>query len=178
MNKRQLLGVLPALCHGLLTTADAGGATDSSRARNTVRVIEVDEVTLTLTHHGARLHGELTAPTRGWLAAGFNLAAQLRDTRFMIAATCVAYQRFEEHIAVVPQHHSVVSLGLTPNLADTSGDCDKRTSTARFSFPDQFPDGPPLCLAPGTRVQVMLAWSHEPDFDHHSAWRRHVEVEL
>jgi hypothetical protein len=129
-------------------------------------------------HAGGRLHAELSAPTRGWIAAGFGATPDLRGLRFVIAATATPPIRVEEHLALVPEHKPVQELGLAPAIADIAGGHDGARSWLRFSLPQRSADGSLPGLGPGARIWTMLAWSHEADFDHHSAFRGHVETTL
>jgi hypothetical protein len=128
-------------------------------------------------HADGRLHGTLTAPTTGWIAVGFNMSRGFRGTRFVIA---VARQTLtvEMHVALVPDHPTIESLGGRSGLADVSGRNDEHGSTLSFSLPHSNTAPFPLELSPGTPVHLMLAWSHETDFAHHSAWRRHLDAVL
>lgn len=174
MNKRQFL-------HGTLTFASgltASGASRPVTAEDQARRIDDDQVTFSWKHRGDRLFGELSAPTAGWIAVGFNERRRLKDTRFVIAAVATSPIRAAEHIALVPDHRDVATLGLLPALDHVSGSHRSGLSRLRFSLPHEFPGRPALQLAPGASIHLMLAWSHETDFTHHSAWRRHYDVQL
>lgn len=142
------------------------------------KVLEFDGVSFGWTHHGDRLAGVFTAPTSGWIAIGFNNEPILQNTHFVIAAVSAAPVRIEEHIAIVPNHRRVEELGRSPALLDAEGHFENGVSSLSFAVPHDFPGRPELKLAPGNDVSVMLAWSREADFDHHSAWRRQVAVVL
>jgi len=86
--------------------------------------------------------------------------------------------RAEEHVALVPNHKPVTELGLDSTLQDVSGKYGNGFSHVSFTLADSFNDRDSLSLAPGNQVHLMLAWSHEPDFNHHSAWRSHVDIIL
>lgn len=130
-------------------------------------------------HHAAgRLHARLSAPTSGWIAAGFAEAPGLRGARFVIAAPALTPLRVEEHVARVPDHRRIEDLGLAPAIADVAGGHEDGRAWLRFSLPHRHPDGSLPDLAPGASVRTLLAWSHAADFDHHSAFRRHTAVTL
>lgn len=175
MNKRQFLSLaafgLGTLSGGLSTTA------------NDTRQLQEAGTQFRWSHKDNRLTGHLSAPTTGWIAVGFNADATLRNTRFIIAHISGTHVRAEEHIALVPGHRDVVELGLTPTLSDIRGIYDKNLSHLRFSLPHYIPgnadpDLPALSLSPGSQVHLMLAWSHAPEFEHHSAWRKHFNITL
>jgi hypothetical protein len=156
----------------------AAGALVSRAAAETGKTVADDGVRFAWSHRGGRLHAILEAPTRGWIAAGFNAAATLEGTRFVIAAVALARIVAEEHIALVPDHKRVELLGGAPALRDVEGAFATGVSRLRFSLPEAVPGPHPLDLGPGRRTHLMLAWSMAPEFDHHSAWRRHYDVTL
>jgi hypothetical protein len=163
MTKRDLLRGLTAT--GLLAAAPARAA--SGR-------IATDGVILVWRHAESRLFAEFSAPAPGWVAVGFNATHGLAGTRFVIAAPA----RIEERLALVPDHVRVESRGLGTGLGDASFARVRGTAVLRFSLPHRFPDSPELRLDAGHRAHVMLAWSHDDDFAHHSAWRRHFDAVL
>mgnify|MGYP000882981820 CR=1 FL=1 len=160
---------------GAAAGAVAAGAADSAGAP---RVLSDGGVSFSWSHRGGRLHATLRAPTRGWIAAGFNNRRTLEGTRFVIAAVAAAPIVVEEHIALVPDHRRVDRLGGTPALADVAGGFVGGVSRCDFSLPEAVVGAFPLDLAPGRPAYLMLAWSMEPEFDHHSAWRKHYDVTL
>lgn len=134
------------------------------------RRIVADGAVFAWRHAEGRIACEFDAPAPGWVAVGFNAARQLRGTRFVIAATSPV--RIEERIARVPAHVPAAHAALvSATVARQHG----RTRLA-FAWPHEIPGGP--LLAPGTSAHAMLAWWHDDDFQHHSAWRRHFDVVL
>ena len=130
-------------------------------------------------HEADRLYGDLSAPGTGWLAVGFNDARRLDGTRFVIAAVAEAPPRAEVHIALPPDHRTVEALTGSPSgLGDLTGRFEDGRSILSFSLPHRTADRFSRDLSPGRTTHLMLAWSHAPDFDHHSAWRGHVDVVL
>ncbi len=169
MHRRSLIAgpLIATLVSRLARAADHGPGHISAGA-----------VTFDWFHRDGRLFGTLTAPMPGWLAVGFNADQQLAGTRFVIAALIESRLRAEEHVALVPDHPEIGTLGGTSGLADLSArQQDGRTRLA-FSLPHVGTGLHAMDLSPGTRSHLMLAWSHDPDFDHHSAWRRHYDVTL
>ena len=169
MRRRTMLATIGG---AVLAPMAPSGAQQSS-----ARHVAIDGVTFDWRHGDDRLYGTLTAPTSGWIAVGFNISRSLKGTRFVIA---VARQKptAEMHVALVPEHPTIESLGGQSGLADVTGRSDDTQSTVRFSLPHVNAAPFALELSPGTPVYLMLAWSHETDFAHHSAWRRHFDVVL
>ncbi len=129
-------------------------------------------------HSKDRLHGMLRAQTKGWIAVGFNERPELAGTRFVIAAPSVTPLVADEHIALVPNHAEISTLGLSRAVSDVWGRYAGGWSELSFSLPHVFADRPALRLNGGEDVHLMLAWSRAPEFDHHSAWRGQFRTRL
>ncbi|MEM6312306.1 MAG: DOMON domain-containing protein [Pseudomonadota bacterium] len=165
MNRRTFAAGLGLTCLSLTATA-----------KSAQREIELDGTQFAFWQGQGRLHARFTAPTDGWLAAGFNNDQRLEQTRFVIGAMRAGGFYAEEHIAVGPGHPTVQSLGFAPAVTDVVGEIWSNRSTMAFSLPHVFPDTPNPRLTPGTTTYLMLAWSQDTDFQHHSAWRRHLTI--
>lgn len=183
MNKRKFLNMSLAMMSSLSLRADpatsqeARGSGSEAVRGNHPAIVDAG-VEFTWRHEADRVRGTLTAPTDGWIAVGFNEISSLRNTWFVIAAVSASPIRAEEHIALVPAHKNIADLGLEPGLEHVSGYYRDGRSRLEFSLPHTRPKRPSLRLDPGAGIYLMLAWSHEPDFDHHSAWRRHYDIVL
>lgn len=167
MNRRRFVTSL-----GLSFTA--ASALASSSPEN----FSIDGTTFRSWHANGRLISTFTAPTLGWVAVGFNNQQRLKGTRFVVGAMISNSFYTEEHIAVVPGHPKVQELGLEAAVEDVMGSVSNHETTMQFSLPHLSVDSDNPTLLPGTSSYLMLAWSHQTDFDHHSAWRRHLSVEL
>lgn len=152
----------------------------------TTNQITTDGVFFSWYHHKDRLFGDLRAPTKGWIAVGFNDTPTLEGTYFVIAHVQQDDIYVEEHIAQPPRHLDVRQLDRIPQIDDLQGayhpdrpkERHRGMSWLSFSLPKHFPNGHAPNLSPGQKTHLMMAWSHEADFNHHSAWRRHFDVIL
>ena len=143
------------------------------------RTLSLGDMDFNWRHIEDRLFGRLSAPGSGWLAVGFNRDRQLAGTRFVIAAVAGQEIEAEVHVAQPPNHRSIEELTGQPSaLADLSGHFDGRRSALAFSLPHRTSDRWSQDISSGQRSHLMLAWSHEADFTHHSAWRGHKDVVL
>lgn len=140
--------------------------------------LSTDGTSFRARHTSGRLMSNFTAPTRGWVAVGFNNQERLEGTRFVIGAMRQDRFHVEEHIAVGPGHPRVQDLGLEGAVQDVTGAVSNDQTMIAFSLPHVFADTDNPTLLSGTSSYLMLAWSHETDFGHHSAWRRHFVTEL
>lgn len=86
--------------------------------------------------------------------------------------------RVEMHVALVPEHPPIETLGGHSGLSDVRGKFSAGVSQVSFSLPTQQGEPYPANLAAGHTTYLMLAWSVAPEFDHHSAWRQQFATVL
>lgn len=156
-----------------ITSANDTGATGDDWS-----TLSKNGMTLRWRHADDRFYAELFAPTDGWLAVGFNERATLAGTRFVIGHIKGGEPYAEVHLAQPPQHRNVQELGGQPDLQLIDGDIKNGVSRIQFSLPQQGTAPYALNLAPGQTIHLMLAWSQDPDFTHHSAMRVHLPLAL
>lgn len=171
MNKRQFLLSASA-------TIGVASQTTSTAKAGSEKSVERDGVVFKWHHQDGRLFGELSAPTDGWIAVGFNAEKSLRGTYFVMAAVSTASFHAEEHIAIVPQHKRIAELGWSETLVRLSSSYTNGRSQISFSIAANPDLQHGIALWQGAQTHMMLAWSHESDFNHHSAWRQHFDVTL
>jgi len=162
----------------LCAATGASSIITSSAKADPAREVVIDGVSFRWTFQDGRLVGELSAPTRGWIAVGFHAQAGLEGTYFVIASVADDVQRIEEHFAVVPNHIPIADLGWPNTARLQAGQFQDGVSSMSFSIAATSPSGARVALQSGRHVNLMLAWSHEADFDHHSAWRKHIAISL
>ena len=171
MNKREFLLSASA-------TMSVAGQTIGSATAETHKSVERDGTVFQWYHQGNKLFGKLSAPTDGWFAVGFNGGQSLRGTYFVIAAVSSVPINAKEHIALVPQHKRLGELGWDETLVPLESSFSNGRSEISFSVVAR-PDPPHgVALNPGAQTHMMLAWSRDVDFDHHSAWREHLDITL
>jgi hypothetical protein len=155
---------------GLLIAAPA--AAQVSRPAGERKSWQAAGMTLSWAHRDEAVHFEMRAPTRGWLALGFNDKAEMAGTRFLIATFAEGVVRVEVHLAGADGRHASVASG-EPSawLRGVEAWTDERETQLAFVVPHQAGEFAPLSLTPGSRLFAMLAWSVSTDLDHHSRQR-------
>jgi hypothetical protein len=127
---------------------------------------------------GDMLHGRMRAPTRGWVAVGFNHRPTLDGTRLVMGYVRDGATVVEEHVAAPPVHHRKRDLGWKEGLGQVSGTEDARSTFIEFTLALDTGEPRDVALVPGRTYHLTLAWSHEDDLQHHSAMRTAVDVTL
>jgi hypothetical protein len=120
----------------------------------------------------------MSAATSGWITVGFNTRSELQGARLVMGRVVAGRAHAEVHIAQPPRHvHRRTPEG-RERVSDVSGQQAGGRTHVCFSMPLKPSDAEDVTLVTGAPVHLILAWSREADFDHHSAQRESVEVML
>lgn len=133
--------------------------------------------------HRDRLFIEMAAPTMGWVAVGFNMRRQLSGSLLIMGAVLsTGIVHVEDHaILRVGEHQSRSALGEASLLANVSGSQARRGrahTQIQFSLPTSSNDNYMLLLTRGMDYHLIMAYSVETDFQHHSRVRIWEKVTL
>lgn len=153
------------------------GLSTNEEAENKIIIAE-DGIGFSLAQNTAGLRVCFFAPTDGWLAVGFNNQADLAGTRFLISALENNVLRHAEHIARQPAHEPIERLGGNTEFFSITMSQTGSGSALIFSVPRNIAPPFPLDLSLGATATLMLAYSTDTDFTHHSTWRRHFPLTL
>jgi hypothetical protein len=124
------------------------------------------------------LHACVEAATTGWIAVGFSPRAELAGTRLVMVRVVGGHAHAEMHIAEPPQHHHRRRADGTEWVREVTGQQANGVTQVCFTIPLRTDAVGDTALHPGQAVHMVLAWSHEPDFNHHSAQRESLTTNL
>jgi len=121
--------------------------------------VEVDGFTLRwATQSGDILAVELTGPTTGWVAVGFDPVAQMSEANLIIGYVESGTAYLRDDYGVAPTSHAPdTALGGTDNVTINGGDETGGETTIEFSIPLDSGDSYDKALAPGNSYPVILA---------------------
>jgi hypothetical protein len=122
------------------------------------------------------LHGCMRARTRGWVTVGFNTQPTLDGARLVMGRIVDGRPEIEVHRARPPRHARIAGADLAVRIV--GGAQEAGVARVCFVMPLDPIDPSDVTLAAGSLTHLVLAWSHERDFDHHSADRGAVNVLL
>ena len=122
---------------------------------------------------------ELSAPTKGWLAIGFNKKSTLSGNYLLMGRVTNSGPQITEHFTISPgNYQSIKSLGGRELVTDVTGKDILGKSTIKFSIPFVKEDHYRKNLKKGQKYFMIMAFSRVDDFQHHSVMRTMVEVTL
>lgn len=118
------------------------------------------------------MHVELSSPTDGWLAIGFNTQSQLKGSMLIMARVRDGKAEVVDHYVVMPGvYRPFVEQGSPPVAFDVSG---KETAAGtEVSFSLRLNHYGPLetMLEKGQAYFLHMAYSLDDNFQHHSVHR-------
>lgn len=122
---------------------------------------------------------ELSAPTTGWIALGFNTKNDIVQTNLIMTAVKEGTISSEDfYVLDFGNPQPVANLGGEIAVRDVEGEEKNGRTTVRFSIPKKANDQYHYDLKAGDEIWFICAYSRADEFDHHSMMRQHVKVKL
>jgi hypothetical protein len=118
-------------------------------------------------------------PSRGWAAIGLNPRSGLPGTQLMMVSVVNGHTlASDRHIVAAGDHRPVEALRSTAHVVVRDARCDASGCSAVLVV-DRVPrDRFHLLLRDGQSFHLLMAYSAESDFEHHSMFRTEVIVVL
>lgn len=122
---------------------------------------------------GSDLNVQISAPTTGWVAIGFNPTRAMQDADMKFGFVTDAGVEVADHIGTSPITHDFdTAQGGRRDLSNVSGvEVDGRT-TLSFTMPLDSGDPTDSVLTPGAQQTIIFAWGGDGADDYTA---RHVE---
>lgn len=141
--------------------------------------ITVKDMEVKWTEQGDHFSFELSAPTKGWVALGFNQKNSIVHTNLVMAAVKEGKVETEDFYVVgFGNPQPIATLGGKAAIRQVEGEEKAGRTTIRFSIPKEAVDKYHYNLKPGQELWLICAYSRADEFDHHSMMRQHVRVQL
>ncbi len=138
-----------------------------------------NEMLVRWSYQGELIQFELSAPTKGWLAIGFNEKPTLSGAYLLMGRITKSGAELTEHYTISHgNYQSIESLGGEASVYEVSGKEVLGKSTVKFSIPINQQDLFRKDLSKGSTYQLIMAFSQADDFQHHSIMRTSIEVVL
>jgi hypothetical protein len=148
----------------------------TAAARALTRFVSAAGVEFRWTLDGRLLRGCMRARTHGWVAVGFNTQPTPDGARLVMGRVVDGQAQIEVHRAQPPRHARIAG---ADHVVRVVGSVQEASVTrVCFVMPLDPIDPADVTLAAGSPTHLVLAWSHEADFDHHSADRGAVDLQL
>ncbi len=126
-----------------------------------------------------RVHFKINAPTSGWIAIGFNPNKGIKGSYLLMARVKNGKAEVVEHYTLSPGNYkSLESLGEKDLVENVKGEELKNFSEVEFSLPINSKTKYRYKLNPGMDYNLIMAFSRDDDFKHHSMMRTSTQIKL
>lgn len=130
-------------------------------------------------HRGDRVYFEMEAPTDGWVCIGFNDSDQISGAYLLMGHVLRGKAEVTEHYTQSPGNYLPVrDLGMQTAISDCEGFESGQFTRMSFSLPVLSPHKYGRDLKEGQAYTLILAYSREDDFQHHSMMRTSIHIQL
>lgn len=134
---------------------------------------------VTWRHRGDRVHFTVSAPTSGWVGIGFNERDDVVGAHLILTHVLAGRAAAVEYsVLAAGDYRPITSLGGSSGIADIAGDERNGVTTVHFSLPQVALGTRQRALSPDRAYFMIMAFSAEDDFAHHSRMRTSVAVTL
>lgn len=126
-----------------------------------------------------KVHFELSTPEHGWVAIGFNDKNKLPGTHLVMA--CVKEGKVigrDYYIHSPGIYKPITELGGKGIVYDVEGDEGFSGTMIRFTLPLDHAGKYYIPLTEGREYNLLVAYSREDDFNHHSMMRDSLKIKL
>jgi hypothetical protein len=126
-----------------------------------------------------RIYFEISAPTNGWVTIGFNEHDETTNAYLLMGRVVNGKADVVEHYTKSPGNYSpITDYGIASRVLDVEGSEGKATTSISFSIPVL-----PGCkyhkdLSQGKELVLILAYSQQDDFQHHSIMRISTKIQF
>ncbi|GAB4415546.1 MAG: hypothetical protein OHK0039_24210 [Bacteroidia bacterium] len=143
------------------------------------RHIERNQMVVTWTLTDTHLAISMQAPVGGWVAIGLNPEDRLDGTNLYMGRVQADRAEVVEHYVLRPgDYRPLVSLGGQTAVSQVSGSQHDGSTCLHFRIDRTVFDRYHHALQQGQLLHLLMAYSLEDDFAHHSIMRTSVQIRL
>ncbi len=126
-----------------------------------------------------RIHFYITAPTRGWATIGFNERDEITGAYLLMGRVQNGHPEVVEHFTSSPGNYQpIANLGIPSQTQHVTGrETSNRTEIA-FSIPLGAASHYHKDIAVRSSWTLIMAYSQEDDFEHHSRMRTSLKITI
>ena len=126
-----------------------------------------------------RIYFEMSAPTDGWITIGFNTNSGIQGASLLMGNVIDGKTNLVEHYTSNPGNYKpITELGAAAQVENIEGTEGNNFTQIKFSLPIEALSQYQKDLKPNMDYFMILAYSREDDFQHHSMMRTHIKVTL
>jgi hypothetical protein len=150
-----------------------------SYSQDKMTSINKNRMTVSWEFKNDRIYFEMIAPTYGWVAIGFNDSENTAGNYLIMGNVVNNKVTVEEHYTISPgNYQTFAKLNTSASLKNTNGEESLSKTTIRFSLPTTSSNKYAKDLKQNTEFILLIAYSQEDDFQHHSIMRTATKITL
>ncbi len=144
-----------------------------------VKEVSKNGMSVSWTFKNDRIFIAMDAPTDGWLAIGFNTSSGITGTYLLMGHIINEKVEVVEHYTTSPGNYNpITKFEATSQVKDMQGKQNGQHTTIAFSLPVHAISKYQRDLKEGLEYIMLIAYSQEDDFQHHSIMRTSTEIKL
>lgn len=126
------------------------------------------------------LYFEVSAPTSGWIAVGFNPEKKMKDADVIIGCVKEGGEVvIEDHFGTSMVSHTLdTELGGENQINDPEGSEENGVTTLKFVIPLDSGDAYDTVMVPGNTYTMIVAFGADDNMKQRHSFRDHIEFEL
>lgn len=153
--------------------------TSCKAQKQLMNTVAKNDMTVNWQYQNDRIYFEMSAPTGGWVTIGFNTGSGMAGAYLLMGHIVNSHANVIEHYTSNPGNYQPINnYGIQSAIQDISGNEDSKRTTLKFSLPIQAASKYQKDLKKNMEYTMILAFSHEDDFQHHSMMRTSVKIKL
>jgi len=122
---------------------------------------------------------EMAAPTQGWVTIGFNTTEGMTGCYLLMGRVFKGKAEVVEHFTQSPGNYApITKYDVKSQVKQQSGAENEKLTVIQFSIPQKAISKYQKDLFPNSEYVMVMAYSQEDDFQHHSTMRTSVKVKL
>ncbi len=147
--------------------------------QNNMKKVRKNNMTVSWKIEKEYIHFEMEAPTNGWVAIGLNEKTSLAGTYLLMGRIRNGKAEVVEHYTDKPgSYKPITEYGISSQTVGISGDEEGSMTRLQFSIPTKKASKYHKQLSIDTKWTLLLAYSLDDDFQHHSIMRTSEEIKL
>ncbi len=157
----------------LLLTANCKGQ------KINMKQIKKNNMQVSWHYQNDRIFFKMIAPTDGWITIGFNTSAGTAGAYLLMGHVVKGKAEVVEHYTTSPGNYNpITKFGATAQVKDAYGKQNGEHTSIGFSLPVHANSKYQRNLTEGLEYIMLIAYSQEDDFQHHSIMRTSVKIKL
>ena len=143
------------------------------------KTISKNGMNISWEYQEGRIHFTMSAPTDGWVTIGFNTTRDITGAYLLMGNIIGGQVNVVAHYTLSPGNYKPIdTLGEVVQVLDVMGFENSEGTTIGFSLPIKATNKYQKELSEGTMYTMIIAYSQEDDFQHHSSMRTFLDIKL